>query len=113
MTAAAREWAWAQRLPESRNGVATHAKVILLFLAERCDSTGTCWPSVAAIADATGVSRRSFIRLIDWLVSLELIERDRRHDADGRRKSNLYRLRLSATVTPSKVTPRHLGLSAT
>jgi hypothetical protein len=110
MTAAARDWAWSQRIPR-RGGAQVSARCVLLFLSERADKAGTCWPSVDAIADATGLTARAVVDVLHWLADLGMVEIERRHDADGRRKSNLYRLRLRELASPSKVNPVHVGLS--
>jgi len=93
----ARDWAWQQCLPRLPNGAQATTKLVLLYLAERADANGVCWPSFAAIAQATGSTPPAVNRALRRLTELGLVVATRRSDALGRRSSSRYELRI-ATV---------------
>ena len=94
MSSSARDWAWQQRLPALPNGAQATAKLVLLYLAERADANGVCWPSFAAIAQAIGSTPPAVNRALRRLTELGLVVATRRSDALGRRSSSRYELRV-------------------
>ena len=69
-------------------------RAVLVCLYAYADTRGQCYPSVATIAEAVGMSHATAKRVVKALVKRGVIERTHRHDATGRRyTSNLYRLR--------------------
>jgi predicted ArsR family transcriptional regulator len=77
-------WAWDQDLPTSR-------LIVLLFLASHCEEAGgMIAPSVAELAQRTGLSRRGVQRALHELVHAGLIQRHERRDPDGGRAANAY-----------------------
>ena len=82
----AMRWAATQQAP-------THSKMLLLVLANKANDQNQCWPSMAALARETGMSRRHVIRSINKLVSLGLIEREHRFK-DNHFTSNVYVLKV-------------------
>jgi len=48
-------------------------KFVLVVLADAANDQGICWPCVATIAGAVGVSKRTVQRAIQLLINLELI----------------------------------------
>src|SRR5262245_29766451 len=91
MSREARDWAW-QQITVWRDELHPSSKLILLYLAERADEYGDCWPGHEKIAEGTGLSVRSVKRRLPPLVELGLVETWRRHRPDGTRTSNGYRL---------------------
>lgn len=86
MSFEAMRWATAQQAP-------THAKMLLLALANKANGQNKCWPSMASLARETGMSRRHVIRSINKLVGLGLIEREHRFK-DNHFTSNVYVLKV-------------------
>jgi hypothetical protein len=83
-------WVWQQRVRR----VVQH---VLLYLAERADEDGQCWPSVETIAEVTGWRERAVRYALDRLEQAGLIKRERRHRSDGARSSDLIVLCLPAS----------------
>lgn len=102
MSSSARDWAWQQRLPRLPNGAQVTAKLVLLYLAERADANRVCWPSFAAIAQATGSTPPAVNRALRRLTELGLVVATRRSDALGRRSSSRYELRVAAPATATE-----------
>lgn len=67
-------------------------KLVLLYLLDRADRLGICWPSLNTIARDTGLSRSSVIRSLRSLVALGLVSWEPQED----RATNLYHLNLKA-----------------
>jgi len=80
-------WAWHQDLKPV-------PKLVLMALADAADDQGTCWPSVATIANKVGVSTRTVRRVMQALTSCELLTAEPRYRGDGSCSSNRYRLSL-------------------
>jgi DNA-binding transcriptional ArsR family regulator len=102
VSSSARDWAWQQRLPRLPNGAQATAKLVLLYLAERADPNGVCWPSFAAIAQATGSTLPAVNRALRRLTELGLVVATRRSDALGRRSSSRYELRVATPQTKAE-----------
>lgn len=88
----AMRWAAVQVAP-------TYSKMILMVIANKANDKNQCWPSMAALARETGMSRRHVIRSLNKLISLGLISREHRFK-DNHHRSNLYTLNV---VTPAKL----------
>ena len=85
---AAMNWAWQQQLSPT-------PKLILMALADAADDQGICWPSVATLASKVGVSTRTVRRVMQELISGELLSTEQRYRSDGSCSSNRYRLSLA------------------
>jgi hypothetical protein len=83
-------------LPRLPNGAQATAKLVLLYLAERAGGNGVCWPSFAAIVEATGSTLHAVNRAVRRLTALGLVVATRRSDALGRRSASRYELRVAA-----------------
>jgi hypothetical protein len=66
-------------------------RLVLLKLADCADASGTAWPSVHTLADATGLSTRTVIRALAGLASGGLIEIEANKNPNNHR-SNRYRI---------------------
>ena len=69
------------------------SKVVYIYLKDHADSEGKCWPGVRTIAVELGLSRSTVKRALDDLCRVGLISKEHRWWENGRRTSNLYRLR--------------------
>lgn len=86
MSVEAMTWAFKQELDPSQ-------KIVLLALAQACDSHGRCWLAKKDISQITGLSTRSIVYILRFLFSeVNLISLSRLHGPDGRSISNLYQL---------------------
>lgn len=88
MSISARDWAWEQP-------VGTLRKLVLLYLAERADGDGTCWPTLDAIMAATGMARATIVHHLAALETGGLLTRRHRGGTGTGRASNVYRLNLA------------------
>ena len=68
------------------------ARAVYLYLHDRADAAGKCWPGVKRIADDLRLSRRTAQRALSDLESAGYIRRDERYRENGSRTSNLYSL---------------------
>jgi len=63
--------------------------IVLVYLADRADESGECWPGAAAICKATRLDRRTLFRALKRLCADGIVER-----YAGQRKSNVYRINI-------------------
>lgn len=87
MSVKAMAWAWQTSLKGTQ-------KLVLLALSDHADDAGRCWPGLNGLAAKCGLSRSSIIEHIENLVTLGLIIKQKRHDANGYRRSNIYSLNI-------------------
>lgn len=69
------------------------AKVVYMYLKDRADGEGKCWPGIRTIAAELGLSRSTVKRALDDLCKAKLISQESRWRENGSLTSNLYRLR--------------------
>ncbi len=99
-------WAWYQDLKPV-------PKLVLMALADAANDQGICWPSVATIAGKVGVSTRTVQRVMQTLISCELLTAEQRYRSNGSCSSNWYRLsleggdKLSPAPDRGDTTPGH------
>ena len=67
-------------------------KAVYIYLRDRADASGVCWPGIKTIARELGLSPRTVQRALADLEHRQLIEKQQRHRANGSLTSNLYRL---------------------
>lgn len=67
-------------------------KTVYIYLRDRADASGVCWPGIKTIAGELGLSPRTVQRALADLEHRQLIEKQQRHRANGSLTSNLYRL---------------------
>ena len=65
---------------------------VYMYLKDRSNSAGSCWPGIKTIAGELGLSPRTVQRALADLEHRQLIEKRQRHRANGSLTSNLYRL---------------------
>lgn len=66
------------------------AKAVYMYLRDRANAAGKCWPSVKRIAADLKLSRRTTQRALSDLERAGLIHRDERYRDNGSQTSNLY-----------------------
>lgn len=76
--------------PEMEKQLSQIAKFVLQTLADRADKTGYCWPSNDCLATYCHVSLRSVQRAMKTMMALELIQKEQRHDSNGRTLDGYY-----------------------
>ncbi len=95
MSKTARDWAWnALPFSEGKTRPATR-KLLLLYLAERANNEGECFPGVDSISAATRLDPRTVLYGLADLQDEGLLAIERRVNARGHRTSNRYRLALA------------------
>ncbi len=68
------------------------AKVVYMYLKDRSDAEGHCWPSIKTIAADLRLSRSTVKRALDDLCKAGLLAKDKRWRENGSYTSNLYTL---------------------
>ena len=63
------------------------AKSVYMYLKDRADSEGRCWPAIKTIALELGLSRSTVKRALD-----DLLRKDPRWRENGSYTSNLYKI---------------------
>lgn len=87
MSVKATNWAYSHSIKPNH-------KFVLVAMADNADDAGVCWPGYRYVADKTCMSERTVMRIVADLCRFGLIEKETRRGADGRQKSNIYRLKL-------------------
>jgi len=85
--------AWAANLPPAQ-------KLVLLCLADHADEGGVCWPSIARLADRSGLARASIVRSLKALADTKHITVER-----GSGRLNHYRVHPVEAATSITVIP--------
>ncbi len=68
------------------------ARVVYMYLADRADRDGKCWPAIKTIAAELNLSRSTVKRALDDLCKAELLTKETRWRENGGLTSNLYRI---------------------
>ena len=66
------------------------ARAVYMYLRDRSDADGKCWPGIKRIASDLHLSRRTVQRALADLEQAGYIRRDERFRENGSRTSNLY-----------------------
>ena len=59
------------------------ARAVYMYLKDRADKDGTCWPSIRTISRELGLSRATVCRALDDLCKAGLISREQRWRENG------------------------------
>lgn len=78
-------WAWSLDLKPG-------PKIVLVYLADRADHKGICFPKQSTIAKSTGLSRETVNRHLKQLEKLGYLKQIEQRYRDGRRRSSTYQL---------------------
>ncbi|MDL2253660.1 helix-turn-helix domain-containing protein, partial [Ruminococcaceae bacterium OttesenSCG-928-I18] len=68
------------------------AKVVYMYLRDRANADGQCYPSVRTIARELDLSRSTIKRALSDLVSAGYLSKESRYRENGSHSSNLYTL---------------------
>lgn len=68
------------------------ARAVYMYLKDRSDAEGQCWPAIKTIGAELGLSRSTVKRALDDLCKAGLLQKDPRWRENGSYTSNLYRL---------------------
>lgn len=66
------------------------AKTVYMYLRDRTNASGTCWPGIRTIAADLRLSRSTVKRALDDLCKAGLIKKEPRYRENGSNSSNLY-----------------------
>lgn len=72
------------------SGLNHRAKAVYMYLKDRSDSQGRCWPAIRTIALELGFSRSTVKRALDDLCRAGLLRKESRWRENGSLSSNLY-----------------------
>ena len=70
------------------------AVAVYLYLADRANKTGECWPAIPTIAKELKISESTVRRALQDLRKEELLVTEQRYRAKGGKSSLLYKLRM-------------------
>ena len=76
------------------------AKSVLIYLSDRADGHGKCWPGVKTIAADLNLSRSTVKRSLADLERAGYIEKMARHRENGSNTSNLYTVKKRTRPPP-------------
>lgn len=66
------------------------AKAVYMYLKDRSNRTGECWPGINTIAADLGLSRSTVKRAIRDLTQIGFLKKEQRYRENGSNSSNLY-----------------------
>ncbi|MGN8969132.1 helix-turn-helix domain-containing protein [Intestinimonas sp. HCP28S3_D6] len=66
------------------------ARAVYMYLRDRSDAEGKCWPGIKTIASDLKLSRSTVKRSLNDLEKAGYLKRTARHRANGSSSSNLY-----------------------
>lgn len=69
------------------------AKMVYMYLRDRSNKQGQCWPGIKTIAKDLNLSRSTVKRALDDLYHADLVEKTQRKRENGSLTSNLYSLK--------------------
>lgn len=69
------------------------ARAVYMYLKDRSDKDGKCWPAIQTISRDLNLSRSTVKRALNELYRMELLTKESRWRENGGLTSNLYRLR--------------------
>lgn len=72
------------------SGLPHRAIAVYMYLRDRADSQGRCWPSIRTIGRDLGLSRSTVRRAMDDLVRSGYLKKETRYRENGSKSSNLY-----------------------
>lgn len=68
------------------------AIAVYMYLHDRADKEGKCWPAIPTIARDLGMSRSTIKRALDDLIKAGYLKKEFRYRENGSHTSNLYTL---------------------
>ena len=76
----------------SNTELPSRAKVVYMYLRDRANKDGKCWPGIKTIARDLNLSRSTVKRALDDLYRAGLVSKENRRRENGSLTSNLYNL---------------------
>lgn len=77
----------------SSDELPARAKTVYMYLKDRSDAKGECWPAINTIARETSMSRSTVKRGIADLIRCGLLTKESRYRENGGNTSNRYFLK--------------------
>ncbi len=77
----------------SSDELPARAKTVYMYLKDRSDAKGECWPAINTIARETSMSRSTVKRGIGDLIRCGLLTKESRYRENGGNTSNRYFLK--------------------
>lgn len=68
------------------------ARAVYMYLKDRTNKDGVCWPSIKTIARELKLSRATVCRALDDLCKARLLTKEHRWRENGGKTSNLYKI---------------------
>ena len=68
------------------------ARTVYMYLKDRSNKDGVCWPSIRTIAGELNLSRATVCRALDDLCKAGLLAKGERWRENGGRTSNFYKI---------------------
>lgn len=78
------------------------ARSVYMYLHDRSDAAGICWPSIKTVAADLKLSRRTVQRALNDLEQAGLVTRQLRHRPNGSLTSNQYQIQKKISQSPAK-----------
>ena len=75
-----------------RSDLSHRARAVYMYLKDRADRDGECWPAIQTISRDLNLSRSTVKRALSELYRAELLTKETRWRENGGRTSNLYRI---------------------
>jgi len=66
------------------------AVAVYMYLRDRADAQGSCWPSIRTIGKELGLSRSTVKRALTDLVDGDYLKKEHRYRENGSKSSSLY-----------------------
>ena len=76
-----------------REDVSSRAKTVYMYLKDRSNAEGECWPAIKTIARDTSMSVSTVKRALADLISCGLLNKEYRYRENGSKSSNRYYVR--------------------
>ena len=75
------------------SGLSHRARTVYMYLKDRSDKEGRCWPGIRTIARDLGLSVSTVKRALNDLCREGLVVKEKRWQENGSLTSNLYQVR--------------------
>lgn len=76
-----------------REEVSSRAKTVYMYLKDRSNTEGECWPAIKTIARDTSMSVSTVKRALADLLKCGLLQKEYRYRENGSKSSNRYLLK--------------------
>ena len=76
-----------------REEIPSRAKAVYMYLKDRSNGEGECWPAIKTIARDTSMSVSTVKRALADLIRCGLLSKEYRHRENGSKSSNRYYVR--------------------